>query len=146
MFFNKLFSKTTVPVLDAVVGFTEKRHMVIADNIANNNTAGFKTRDLDVAAFNKQLIGAITQRQRPGRIGQFSFPNSQRVGLDAGGFIQATPFTETNTGYLRHNGDNVDPLAEQSKLTKNWVLHEVASELLRKQYSMLETAISERVG
>ena len=43
---ERLFSRGSVSTLEAMLTFASKRHQVIAGNIANVDTVGYKTRDL----------------------------------------------------------------------------------------------------
>jgi flagellar basal body rod protein FlgB len=43
---ERLFSRGPVSTLEAVLAFASKRHQVIATNIANVDTTGYRTRDL----------------------------------------------------------------------------------------------------
>ena len=46
------------PVLEQVVNFTEARHGVLAGNIANLDTPGYKTRDLSPELFQATTEGS----------------------------------------------------------------------------------------
>jgi flagellar basal body rod protein FlgB len=43
---ERLFSRGSVSTLEAMLAFASKRHQVIAANIANVDTVGYKARDL----------------------------------------------------------------------------------------------------
>ncbi len=147
MIFDKLFNKTQVPVLEKVMAFTEQRHKVLAHNIANASTPFYRRRDLDVEAFTKQLRGAIEQREMPGHSRRWEFDTSFTVGTDEAGFLRAKVERDRpSPGVMRHDRNTVDVQHEMAQLARNTMLHNAASELLRKQYDMLRTAISERVG
>src|ERR1700675_3488721 len=62
---SSLFQSSSLPVLEQVVNFTEARHGVLAGNIANLDTPGYKTRDLSPALFQQQLKEAIATRHQP---------------------------------------------------------------------------------
>src|SRR3954454_8496432 len=62
---SSLFQSSTIPVLEQVVNFTEARHGVLAGNVANLDTPGYKTRDLSPNLFQKQLKEAIATRHQP---------------------------------------------------------------------------------
>jgi flagellar basal-body rod protein FlgB len=59
-----LFDSSTLPVLEQVVTFTEARHGVLAGNIANLDTPGYRSQDLSTAEFQTRLKDAIESRQR----------------------------------------------------------------------------------
>ena len=54
-----LFNQTTIPVLEQVVNFSQARHTVLAGNIANLDTPGYKTRDLSPEGFHARLHEAM---------------------------------------------------------------------------------------
>ena len=60
-----LFDSTTIPVLQEVVNFSQARHTVLAGNIANMDTPGYKVRDLSVEDFQSRLQQAIEERHQP---------------------------------------------------------------------------------
>ena len=62
---SSIFQSSTLPVLEQVVNFTEARHGVLAGNIANLDTPGYKTRDLSPALFQERLKEAIETRHQP---------------------------------------------------------------------------------
>jgi flagellar basal-body rod protein FlgB len=59
---SSLFRSSTIPMLEQVVNFTEARHGVLAGNIANLDTPGYKTRDLSPELFQQRLTEAIKTR------------------------------------------------------------------------------------
>src|SRR3989304_8216524 len=56
---STLFGTSSVPLLEQVVNFTEARHGVLAGNIANIDTPGYKTRDLSPELFHEKLKEAV---------------------------------------------------------------------------------------
>src|SRR5215211_2945800 len=62
---SSIFQSSTLPVLEQVVNFTESRHGVLAGNIANLDTPGYKTRDLSPQLFQNSLKEAIETRDSP---------------------------------------------------------------------------------
>ena len=57
-----LFNNTTIPVLQEVLSFSEARHNVLAGNIANADTPGYRVRDLSVDTFQERLKEAIARQ------------------------------------------------------------------------------------
>jgi flagellar basal body rod protein FlgB len=51
-----------------------------------------------------------------------------------------------NDGLLAHDGNNRSAEQLMSEFAKNAMMHNMAVEMLRKQYSMMEMALKERVG
>src|SRR6201991_187215 len=62
---SSLFKSSSLPVLEQVVNFTETRHGVLAGNIANLDTPGYKTRDLSPELFQQRLKEAIETKNQP---------------------------------------------------------------------------------
>lgn len=64
-----MLNNTTLPVLEQAVSFAQARHGVLAGNIANIDTPGYKTRDLSPDLFQESLKrcsnnGSIVPRMR----------------------------------------------------------------------------------
>src|SRR5262245_38973675 len=60
---QSIFDSTTVPLLEKQAIFGERRQEVLAGNIANIDTPGYKMRDLPVAKFQEALQKAIESRR-----------------------------------------------------------------------------------
>src|SRR6185369_4193782 len=60
---DALLSSTTSRVLEQAVSFTEQRHQVLVEDIANASTPGFIQKDMSVAEFQGTLREAV-QRAR----------------------------------------------------------------------------------
>ena len=63
---SNMFDSSTVPVLEQVVNFTQARHGVLAGNIANLDTPGYKTRDISPEEFQSRLREAVKASTREG--------------------------------------------------------------------------------
>ena len=63
--YESIFGSTAIPVLEQVVNFAQARHHVLAGNIANLDTPGYRVRDLSVGDFQKRLRQAIEAQDRP---------------------------------------------------------------------------------
>ncbi len=59
-----LFNNTSIPILQEAVSFAEARHHVLAGNIANADTPGYRVRDLSVETFQDRLKDAIASRSQ----------------------------------------------------------------------------------
>ncbi len=57
-----MLNNTTLPVLEQAVNFAQSRHGVLAGNIANIDTPGYKTRDLSPELFQESLKRALEKR------------------------------------------------------------------------------------
>lgn len=133
-----LFSSTNIPVLGEVLNFAQARHGVLAGNIANVNTPGYRTRDLSQTAFQESLKEAI-QTARPG--GRPLSPGLARS--QEGDPMRSVRSSLENILY--HDDTNLDLEKQVAEITKNQLLHNFALTVMTDQFALLESAISERV-
>ncbi len=136
-----LFDSTTIPVLQEVVNFSQARHTVLAGNIANMDTPGYKVRDLSVEDFQSRLQQAIELRHEP--------PSSSE-GISPGeiGLQGAEPLAEVaknSKTILHHDQNNVGIEHQVTEMVKNQMQHNMALSIMVQQFHLLETAISEKV-
>ena len=141
--FNLLFDNTSLPVLDQVLSFSEQRQQVLAHNVANFNTPGFRTTDLPVGEFTEALSQAVSRRDN-GRPHRFSMVSTENVTVGPDGRITATPVAARG---LMNYYDGADRSMErlQSEMLKNRIWHDMAANLYTKQSQMLKTAIRGRL-
>lgn len=135
-----LFDSTAIPVLQEVVNFNQARHTILAANIANMDTPGYKMRDLSVEDFQERLQQAIVEQRQA--------PSTQPLSPGEAGFINPAPLAEVaknSKTILHHDQNNVSMEQQVSEMVKNQLQHNIALALLTKQFQMLQTAISERV-
>ena len=136
-----LLASTNIPVLQQVLNFAQARHGVLAGNIANINTPGYRTRDLSVEVFEKRLKEAIEQSKQAGS-------NSQPI---SAGMVTTDPqdpmrkVSESMTNLLYHDDTNIDLEQQVTEINKNQYLHGLALAVMTNQLQLLQTAISERV-
>jgi flagellar basal-body rod protein FlgB len=132
-----LFDSTNIPVLGEVLNFAQARHGVLAGNIANVNTPGYRTRDLSEGAFQQRLKDAISQA----RSGQPLSPGL--ASSQEGDPIRGVRASLENILY--HDDTNIDLEKQVAEISKNQLLHNFALTVLTDQFALLESAISERV-
>ncbi len=146
-----IFSNTTVPVLEQVAAFTEARHNVLAGNLANADTPGYRVRDLSAQGFQSRLKSAIAARHAPASL------QSQLASLGQGGNLVGAPVTaslnpalaiarvnDNLSDLLHHDDSNVSLERQVSEITKNQLRHNLALSIMTAQFRLLEAAISER--
>jgi flagellar basal-body rod protein FlgB len=133
-----LFSSTNIPVLGEVLNFAQARHGVLAGNIANVNTPGYRTRDLSQTAFQESLKEAIQTARTGGRPLSPGLASSQE-----GDPMRSVRSSLENILY--HDDTNLDLEKQVAEITKNQLLHNFALTVMTDQFALLESAISERV-
>lgn len=151
---NMLFGSTNVPLLEQVVDFTEARHGVLAGNIANIDTPGYKTRDLSPELFQQKLREAVeANRAAPPPEGGVSYYGSSAASQPSsainqvdGNFAAFDHVRETYNSILRHDGVNVSMENQINQVVKNQQEHNLAVGILSNQFRLLRAAISERVA
>jgi flagellar basal-body rod protein FlgB len=139
-----LLNQSTVPVLEQTVNFAQSRHGVLAGNIANIDTPGYKTRDLSPELFQKTLKRAIEARNAPPEpelSPGLRMPHEREQHLE-----QFDEVSESTKHILYHDLSDVSLESQVAELAKNQSLHSVAVSLLSQQFRLLESAISERVA
>ena len=145
-----LFDNGALPVLERMVQFTERRHHVLANNIANLSNPYFKSADLDPGSFQGALREAIDDRRRHhggggapgGTNGPLELHDTDELRFTPDG-IEAQP-RELNETILFHDQSNVDLERTMQRLAENTLAHNVSIELVRNQFALLEMAIRER--
>lgn len=135
--FQNLFNSTTIPVLEQVVDFSEARHTVLAGNIANMDTPGYKARDLSQEDFQERLAKAIESRRQP--------PTYHSTGET--GYEPPEPLAEVSKNpktILHHDNSNVGIEYQVTEMVKNQMQHNLALTVMVQQFHLLQAAISER--
>ncbi len=142
--FESLMNRGAMPALTATMSFTHARHRVIAENVANMSTPGYKAKHLDYGQF-QQALGEALERRGDDPRKNLEFKGSGQFSTDAAGNLQVTPVEKPGENVLFHDGTNMSIEQEMSDLAANGMLHEMTTQLLRQQYEDLREAIRGRV-
>jgi len=135
-----LFSNTTIPVLQQVTSFAQARHQVLAGNIANADTPGYRVRDLSVDTFQERLKELIATR-RSGRREVISSGNPQAT--RSGNEMRRVRDSLKSIQFL--DGSDVGIEQQVTQVAKNSFLHNLSVAIMNSQFQLLQAAISERV-
>jgi len=140
-----MFDSGAMPVLERVVQFTEERHRVLSDNIANLSTPWVKATDLSPASFQMSLRDAIDRRRtRPNPTGgPLEVHDTRQLRFTREG-IDAHPMPSSE-GILFHDQNNRDLERVMQHLAENTLTHNLGVEILRNEFSIMLTAIRERL-
>lgn len=140
-----MFNSGAMPVLERMIQFTEARHRVLTDNIANLSTPYFKPRDLSVQSFQATLRQAIEQRRASAdpQAGPLPVQDTRQLRFRGDG-LDAAP-DHSNQNILFHDQNNRDVERLMQHLAENTLAHRMSVELMRGEMQMLQTAIRERV-
>ena len=126
-----LLNQTAAPTLMKTAQFTAARHALLAENIVNASTPGYRQKDLDVEGFRSALRDRIDRKTRRGTV--------DVSGLD---FDHADP----RRRLVSHDGNDRSVEKTMADSTQNAMRHNLAIELLRKQMGLFHMAARERVA
>jgi len=140
---NSMFSPT-MDVLTKSLTFLEQRHRIIADNIANINTPFFKAKEAPLDEFRKSLADALRAAGKTGA-SALTLRSTEHVRFGPDGMAVTPVEANAPDAVLRHDQNNVSLEREMAALAENTLLYRTLSDLLRKQFMMLQTAVKERV-
>ena len=135
---NGIFESSTIPVLQEAINFAQARHGVLAGNVANLDTPGYKVRDLSVETFQERLREAIQAR----REGTESFSPGILTN-DPGDPMRKV--RDSMKTILFHDDSDVGIEQQVLQISKNQFMHNMAISIMSNQFQLLNTAISERV-
>jgi flagellar basal-body rod protein FlgB len=112
---------TTQIALEQALAGAAQRQQVLANNIANANTAGFKRSDIDFQSTLSQALG-------------------QGASADQIASIRFTPQSDTSTA-IKADGNNVDIDQENAALAQNTITYEAIVAVAKARLQMIQTAL-----
>jgi flagellar basal-body rod protein FlgB len=127
-----LFQSTTIPALEHSLNFSQRRHELLAGNLANMDTPGYQSRDLSVDDFHEALADSISASSDP-----------QSVSPTTRDEIAYGPRAATEQ-VVFHDGSDVSMEHQVTEMAKNQHLHSLAITTMRSQFALLRAAITER--
>ncbi len=130
---KSILSSPQETALEQALGAAALRHKVIANNIANVNTPGFKRSEV---VFEEKLATAMAGNKLP--LAR-THPGHLPAGRD-----NARPVPEVVTDAstsMRVDGNNVDIDAEMANTAKNQIYYSAVAQMLGRYYTNLKSAI-----
>ena len=169
-----LTNSGSIPALERLMQFTSQRHRLIANNIANLSTPGFRPVDVSPDEFRSQLAQAIDDRratrarhgiQPPALFGDglapsgsFGALSDEQAVTDRNALnIRSTRQIEvasdrlilhaepTGDNLLFHDGNDRSVERVMQDLVENFMTYRTAAQFLRQQYDSIRSAIRERI-
>ncbi len=116
---------TSVRALEKSMDLFLLRHNVIADNIANAETPGYKARTVE---FESEMQRAVASEDQVGAIAEIEN-------------VKPIVRQEANSE-LGQDLNSVDMDKEMSKMTKNDIQYSAATQMINKKFALLKYAIS----
>ena len=148
---NGIFDNSTIPALGETIHFAQARHNLLAGNIANLDTPGYKTRDLSPELFQQRLQEAIETKNQPisptslGDVADLS-PNYMAERHEDKQLAAFSKVKDSMKSILRHDGDDVSMEKQVNEMMKNQQQHNLAIGIMTAQFRLLRAAITERVA
>lgn len=144
MYLENLTNRGATPALINTLTFAEARHRMIAENVANWQTPGYKAKRLDAKAFQRALRKAFDEKggavEKP-----FVIQSTRQFGTEKDGHLRVTPTNVPVRNVLFHDGTNVSIDRLMADLADNAMVHQAAATLLKGYFNGLRKAIRGRV-
>ena len=145
MFLTSVTDRGATPALISTLVFNQTRLKVIAENVANATTPGYRARQVDTRAFQRSLREALDRRgSDPNK--PFEVKGNRQIRTGSDGALEVTPTERPVDNVLFHDGTNVSMEREMADLAETGMVHELTSTLLRGQFDRLRKAIRGTVG
>lgn len=166
----RMFNSTSLPALEQTAIFTQRRHELLAGNLANLDTPDYRAKDLQVSEFQAALADSIEAARNPSpgyALPTLTTPSSPH------GLPMATSMALQRSGkgdfatlakalapgdrddfasgprqamepIVLHDGSDVSLERQVTNIAKNQSLHNLAIATMRSQFGLLRAAITER--
>jgi flagellar basal-body rod protein FlgB len=127
----------TYQALATALNFREMRQEIISSNIANANTPGYKSMNLD-------FEGALARALDVDGNRSMNTSESNHYNVGNGGFDNLSPEVyEDPNGVVSENGNTVDVESEMSRMAENKLMFDTTVQLLNKKIGLMKYAISQ---
>ncbi len=140
-------NNSTLPALEQTAAFAQKRHMLLAGNIANLDVPGYRTRDISLDDFQQALRTAVEQQASPssGYRSPGGFQSSEAMSPEP---CPLSPeamerVRDVSKQVIFHDGSDVSLEEQVTEISKNQSLHDMSIALMRSQLQTLQAAIRE---
>ena len=130
-----IFNQTTIPALEQTLSFSERRHELLAGNVANIDTPEYRSRDLDVGDFQAALADSIESSKRTSPVQSMNVTTRDDIYSGPRSAMEQVVF---------HDGSDVSLEHQVTEIAKNQHMHSLAITTMRSQFSLLRAAITER--
>ncbi|HWP98577.1 MAG TPA: flagellar basal body rod protein FlgB [Syntrophomonadaceae bacterium] len=135
---EKIFSSGTLPILNKSMDAATLRDSVIADNIANVDTPGFKRTEV---IFEEKLKKVLNDESNNVRL-KLTDPRHFQVGGQYDGADLQPDLVHVTGESYRNDGNNVDIDVEMAKRTKNELYYDSLAQCMSKEIQLLRLAIT----
>lgn len=151
---EQMLNSKSLPLLEKMAAFAERRQEVLAGNIANIDTPAYKMRDLPVKDFQQALRDAVRLKDKlsdtvpqsslgmPVTLADNQAVETQLERLFPESLFQAQEASPQNLTFQDENNRSVE--SQVMQMSKNSLMQQFAVEVMMAQLNQLMTVISER--
>lgn len=151
---EQMLNSKSLPLLEKMAAFAERRQEVLAGNIANIDTPAYKMRDLPVKDFQQALRDAVQLKDKlsdtvpqtslgmPVTLADNQAVETQLERLFPKSLFQAQEASPQNLTFQDKNNRSVE--SQVMQMSKNSLMQQFAVEVMMAQLNQLMTVISER--
>ncbi len=126
----------TMQALAASLKYRQLRQELIASNIANAETPGYRAKKID---FEEALARALDTDDQM----NMKVTDGKHFNVGNGGFKNLQPeIVETDDGIVSQDGNTVDRDKELAEMAENKIMYDASVQLLNKKLGLLKYAIS----
>lgn len=126
----------TLKALAASLNFRQMRQEILAANVANAETPGYKSKVVDFEAALQRALDV------DGNLEMLT-SDSEHFDVGNGGFDNLQPeIYDDPNGIVSEDGNTVDKEAELAKMAENKILFDASVQLLNKKLGMIKYVIS----
>jgi flagellar basal-body rod protein FlgB len=166
----RMFNSTSLPALEQTAIFTQRRHELLAGNLANLDTPDYRAKDLQVSQFQAALADSIEAARNPSpgyALPTLTTPSSPYgLPMATSGPLRSSAKGDFATlakalspgdrddfaagprqamePIVLHDGSDVSLERQVTNIAKNQSLHNLAIATMRSQFGLLRAAITER--
>lgn len=120
-----------VNVLDKAADASWKRETVLANNIANVNTPGYKRKDLDFEGVLKQELGRCKHTSLDTKIDNLHMDH-----------LNPSVYTDLSNYSYRLDGNNVDIDVEEVEYASEQIRYQGITACINNEFNRMKTVIS----
>ncbi len=140
VFLESLANRGATPALEKTLAYSEARLKMIAENVANVHTPGYRAKQLDAPGFQRALREALTEKgidpyQR------LDVSVHDEVVTEASGRLSVRPTDVPVEHSLLHDGTNQSIERQMAMLAETGMTYELATMLLNGSFGSLRKAI-----
>ena len=133
-----LASSPHANLLEQAISAASLRHKVIADNIANVNTPGFKRSEVKFEDVLRESIDNTSRNKL-----KLSTTHERHIASTQASNSAKPQIIKVETNSMRTDGNNVDIEFEMANMAKNNIYYDAAVQQLSRHFTSIKSVINE---